>query len=337
MDPEENKEDNSKEFGKVIDALHNKSKLSSLRTYQGDMAEFIKSKNESVISVAVKEKERQQEKEKEVKKFELAIKPKESNKSGFQVNFTMLFLSVLLIAGGGFAGFYIFQYVTKEPSVVTVLKEEIIPYNNYATLNNITSDNFQSELSKLAFTNGISILKISDANSLPILKTKDLFDLLKISVPASLSRILKDQYVIGSLSKDQQNYYFLVITVDDFGGAFSGMLEWENSMPKDLVFLGNENRVLGVAISTSATTTQTIKNNISNTASTTVVQIPFKPEVFSWKDLIIKNKDTRAFVNEKGKSQIAYTFLDKNTVLITGDISIIGDIASTYASRSFTR
>ena len=57
----ENK-DKSNEFGRVIDALHSKQKLPSLRTYQGDMAEFIKSKNESVISIAVKEKEKNRKK-----------------------------------------------------------------------------------------------------------------------------------------------------------------------------------------------------------------------------------------------------------------------------------
>jgi hypothetical protein len=53
--------------------------------------------------------------------------------------------------------------------------------------------------------------------------------------------------------------------------------------------------------------------------------------------MIIKNKDTRGFVNEKGKSKIAYTFLDKNTILITNNISVIGDISSIYASRSVAR
>jgi predicted RNase H-related nuclease YkuK (DUF458 family) len=38
----ENQEDSSNDFGRVIDSLHNKSKLSSLRTYQGDVAEYIK-------------------------------------------------------------------------------------------------------------------------------------------------------------------------------------------------------------------------------------------------------------------------------------------------------
>ena len=63
MDEEKTKEQNefkSDDFGRVIDALHTKSKLSSLHTYQGDVAEYVKDKQESVISIAVKEKERQE-------------------------------------------------------------------------------------------------------------------------------------------------------------------------------------------------------------------------------------------------------------------------------------
>jgi len=68
MDPENKEKTGSnegigqvpKEFGQVIDTLHSKQKIPSLRTYQGDMAEFIKEKNESVFSIAAKEKKRKE-------------------------------------------------------------------------------------------------------------------------------------------------------------------------------------------------------------------------------------------------------------------------------------
>jgi hypothetical protein len=95
----------------------------------------------------------------------------------------------------------------------------------------------------------------------------------------------------------------VIITVNDYGSAFSAMLDWEGNMEKDLSFL--------------------------NTATST--------EVFAWKDIIIKNKDTRGLVNQNDESRITYTFLDKNTILIVGDISVIGEISSAYASRSVAR
>ena len=85
----ENK-DKSNEFGRVIDALHSKQKLPSLRTYQGDMAEFIKSKNESVISIAVKEKEKKQEEEREQNILPV-IKKTAVGEGGFKMNLATLF------------------------------------------------------------------------------------------------------------------------------------------------------------------------------------------------------------------------------------------------------
>lgn len=328
MDPEE-KKDNSNEFGKVIDALHSKQKLPSLRTYQGDMAEFIKSKNESVISIAVKTKERKEEKEKEEEKAKeeekpvsltndditgrdrkIEPRPKHSTKT-FQPNFNMIVLSLVLILGGVAVFFYVFQVLQREPPVSVVVEEKIIPYNNLITLANITGQNLGAELGRLSPSNGINVIKISDPNGLFFQKAKDFLGFLGVSLPATLERTLKDEYAIGVFSQNSQNSLFLIITVDDFGGAFSGMLDWEGNMEKDLSFLNT---------ATSSTS--------SGQAST---------EVFSWKDIIIKNKDTRGLANDKNIAKIAYTFLDKNTILITNNISVIGDISSAYASRSVVR
>lgn len=359
MEEEEKNEDISsgektgqapKDFGNVIDALHSKQKLPSLRTYQGDMAEFIKEKNESVISIAVKEKERKEEGEKS--DFILPQK-RVSSGEGFKMNFVTLSLSILLIAGGVIASLYIFGYVKKEPPAKVVIETEIIPYNNLITLANLTGKNFGTELVKLSPGNGVSILKISDTGGLVLQKTQDFLSFLGISLPSTLGRALKNEYAVGIISQNNQTSYFLVISVNDFGRAFSGMLDWEENMPKDLSFFNTEKNAWTVtsaannATSTPATTTiavaSTTKNIIASTttttstSTTTSVKVPMKPESFSWKDIIVKNKDTRALVNEKNKARIAYTFLDKNTILITNDLSAIGEMSSMYASRSVAR
>lgn len=312
MNPE-NKKDASKDFGRVVDVLHNKNKLASLRSYQGDMAEFIKSKDESVISIAVKEKERKEQKAEEVKQAHRLIPQIETepkSKSSLQINFTMLILSTILIGGGVLASFFIYEFIQKEPRSELTLNEEIIPYNNSVTLANVTQANFVSELAKLNFGNGVSIIKVSDVNGLSVEKAKDFFSFLNIAPPPTLLRTLKDQYVIGALTQAEEYSYFMIIKVNDFGGAFSAMLEWEKNISKDLAFLNPS--ISGEPVS-------------------------IKPEVFVWKDLIIKNKDIRGLVNDKNKSEISYTFLDKNTILITGNLSVIGEMVSTYASRAFTR
>ena len=343
MDPED-KED-SKEFGKVVDTLHSKQKLPSLRTYQGDMAEFIKEKNESVISIAVKEKEKKQKEEKYEDLYSTQ-KPASSG-GGFKMNLTILLLSIFLIGGGILASLYIFKLVKRGPVSEVVVEEKIIPYNNLITLANVTKATLGSELVKLSPAGGISVIKMSDANGLLLQKAKDLFNLLEISLPATLGRTLKDEYIIGAISQNEKPSFFLVIVVNDFGGAFSGMLSWEENMAGDLSFFNTEaeagsviNTVSNIAVVSTTSTASTTANAIaSSTATTTIVsvKIPMKPETFSWKDVIIKNKDTRALVNQRNQAKIAYTFLDKNTILITNSLSAIGDISSAYASRSVAR
>lgn len=388
MDPEDK---DSKKFGQVVDTLHSKQKLSSLRTYQGDMAEFIKEKNESVFSIAVKEKNRKEEEERaeqvekikkddsivldnslksklgkwersEIKgdfkkkieekkvehiviprmdfkaepkideiediggnlefKVEPKIEPKveekpkiafkfepekeifhKPKKTGFKMNAIIIFLSLILVVGGVFAALYAFKIAKKEPVAQVVLKTEIIPYNNSVNIFGVTKENLASKISQIKPKNGITVLKIATTSEMTVEKSKDFFNLLEISLPGALMRTLKDPYTVGLFSQSDKIATFLVISVNDFGNAFSSMLDWETNMEQDLSFFN-------IATSTDA---------------------------FVWKDVIVKNKDTRDLVNQYGKTKIAYTFLDKNTILITTDASVIGEVSSAYASRAVAR
>jgi len=303
MEEEKNK-DNSEKFGKVIDTLHSKQKLSSLRTYQGDMAEFIKEKNQSTISIALKEKERNEDREKkqEIKEKEdknslIPTSKKSSSRESFKINLTSLVLSLLLLTGGAVAFLYIFQFIKKEPVENIVVDTEIIPYNNFIILANLTNKNIGEEFAKLTPSNGVSIIKISDSGGAILPKAQDLLDFLGISLPATLERTLKSEYAIGTISQNNQKYFFLVLSVNDFGRAFSGMLEWEKNMEKDLAFFNFEikeeikKEVISdtIASTTASTTSVMVASTTPTTPAVPPVQLPFV-----WRDLIIKNKDTRA-------------------------------------------
>jgi len=334
----DNKEkDKVNKFGKVIDLLHNKTKLPSLRTYQGDMAEFIKNKDESVVSIVVKEKEKEErEKEKrqteqikqkiEVENPAMFPKSKEKSKySGLQINFTIIILSLFLIISAGTVIFYVIKVLKISPVVEVTLEQDILPYNNLVTLANITKANFGSELSGLRLENGVSVFQISGTDGKLFKKPEDLFDFLEVSLPSILERTLKNEYLVGAISQNEKTFPFIILTVNDFGRAFSAMLEWENNMVEGLAFLNPKKQGADSSI------------DLKQTASTTETTIPLKPEIFAWKDIIIKNKDTRGLVNSKNQAKIAYTFLDKNTILITGDLTAIGEVSSVYASRSIVR
>lgn len=291
------------DFGHVIDALHTKTKLSSLRTYQGDVAEYVKDKQESVISIAVKEKERQEEREKDP-----LLKPEKiKTEHNFLANVKMISIAVLLLFLGGGISFYVFKYLKDAPNTVEVAEtSKIIPFNRSTKVALNASLDIKSELQKISGTDGVEALLLQDE---AMNKISDIDTILKnnnITIPLKLGRTLKNEYELGVFNQKGSRYNFLIITVSDFGQAFSGMLEWEATMKDDLKFIAKDKKEEDTS-------------------------------VYEWKDVIIKNKDSRGFVNTKEESLIGYTFLDKNTIIIVSSIEAISDLSSMYASRSVAR
>lgn len=352
MDPEKKEKNSEKEFGSVVDALHSKQKLSSLRTYQGDMAEFIKEKNESVFSIAEKERRRKEDEEKKQKEEEKKIendlpkfvpeqksetpktsifdtekKPSKKSSSKWQSNIIILVSSLLLIFGGVQGFLYVYNYFNekKDQKPINVDTSEIIPFNNVITITNISKNNLGSELKKTASKSGVSIAKISDVGGLNANKSRDFFNLLNIDLSSELDRTIGDKYAVGVFARNEGASPFVIINVDDFGSAFSAMLGWEKTLEKDLAFFTD---FYSFSISD-----QTEANN----ASSTIKKEFWKESDFVWKDVIVKNKDTRALINSKNQSKIAYAFLDKNTILIIGDVYLVGEMFSVYASRAVAR
>ena len=298
----ENPKQDPKEFGHVIDALHNKSKLSSLRTYQGDMAEFIHEKDESVVSIVVKEKERKEKEE----KLKPLVKPEKGVPGNLSKNIVRVLVALLLIVGSIFAVKYVIGMWGERSTPIVVLKEEILPYTSMASLSNVDQTDLLEELWKNREANGIEIVKIADGVGVVQETARQFFSYLKTPIPASLSRTLGDDYFIGVSTESKKSAPFLVFKVNDFGIAFSQMIEWEKNIHNDLDFL--------VGYHDTATTT-----------------------TLSWRDVIVKNKDTRVLFSNKEEVFLVYTFLDKNTILIGPNLNVIVSVSSVYAARSVAR
>lgn len=275
---------------KPSEILHEDGKLSSLRTYQGDMAEFIKEKNESVTSIALKEKAHREEKQKQ--------EPKAPTKSHVGTVLS-IFVSLILLLGGGTVAYYAAQKFTMPEEARVNLPKKVIPYTTSIEAGNIDKESLRTTLSGSVFSEGVTLLNITDPFSFEQISSK-----LQINLPSDLSRNLKADFAIGVYKKGDTLSPVMVLTTVEYGGAFSGMLDWERNLKDDLSF---------IASPTEAT-------------STTV-----------WRDMIVKNKDTRVLVDQNNKSVIAYTFLDKNTILITRDYHVIPDINDLYIGGSLAR
>lgn len=317
MDPEK-KNEAGKDFGKVVEALRTKQKLPSLRTYQGDMAEFIKEKNESVVSIALKEKKGKEKKQKaEEVKTQTAAEPVR-RKGGLRQNLPVVVLSLLLTALGAGAVYFVFQTLSGQSPDEAVIEDRLISYNNLVTLSPLTRESLQAAMANVSLAEGISLMAMPGANGTE-LTVKEFFGLLQVVPPSTLSRTLQADYAVGTLSENGTAAKFVIITVSDFGRAFSAMLEWEANLESDLSFLSWK------PLNPVATSTE------EAALGTEVVSQEEGP--YAWKDVIVRNKDVRALVNERGESKIAYSFLDKNTILIVDDLSAVGKLLSVYVSH----
>ncbi len=299
----ENKKVEGKEF--LSQELHNKAKLSSLRSYQSDMAEFIKEKNESVLSIAAKEKKRKDEQKNEEEKLIVKEKKPKPKSESFQVNFTVLLSSILLLVGGAYIGFYIYERLSLPPTPKISYENKLLPFIHQTTLANASKETIESELKKIPVESGLTEIIISDVNGKRLDRSGEFVSLVGATPPSSLLRTLRDDYAVGIISKDDKQNLFVILTSDDFGLTFSSMLEWEKTLARDFSFMANK--------------------------------FDNQNALVNWKDVIVKNKDARVFSDAQNNIWLAYAFLDKNTVLITDSANIIGDIASLYANRSFTR
>lgn len=295
----------SDEKSGVVDKLHNTNTLPSLRTYQGDVAEFIKDKNESVTSIAVKEKEKRREEERE----QSVAASKKGD--GFKINFMALVLSLLLIIAGSLTVFFVMRFLQNKEPIVT-LKQEIIPYNSELSIANVTKDSIATELSNIPKSGGVTAIRLSDTNGKSINTTNILFSFLGVIPPGTINRSLKPEFFFGALSQEESTDYFIIMGVDDFGVAFAGMLDWESNLEKDLSFITNKQPEVMIDLDDVDTS------------------------VALWKDVIIRNKDTRALMSAN-RAIVAYTFLDKNTILITNSLDSIGEISSIFAAKSVVR
>ena len=57
----------------------------------------------------------------------------------------------------------------------------------------------------------------------------------------------------------------------------------------------------------------------------------------SFEDITIKNKDARILKNNRNDTVLLYSFLDKNTLLITSSESVFQDLANRLISKAFLR
>ena len=332
------------------------SPLKPLRTYQGDVDQIIGKNKVSMVTVAVAEQKKKYDEpakaepipvapkmtktvpEKEVKTETPATVPaptpvpkptptptetatssfykelarEEASADDMQIKskFSKVIGIILVVFGIVVVGLVYYMISSQNTAQVAEQKSTLISYTQ--EFDTPIAGTNRSALVKtiVAQKNGFSlpansILYINMANASTTASAADAFKLLAPNMPAPISRNLKKDYMVGVYSFDT-NEPFIIFTTDDYGVSYSGMLEWEGKMTSDI------GPVFGMA-----------------QASTTMA--------YTWKDEAIRNKDLRIVQDGAGKTILLYSFLDKNTILITTSEKIFNAILGKYMTSKMVR
>jgi hypothetical protein len=127
-------------------------------------------------------------------------------------------------------------------------------------------------------------------------------------VPEELMRTLAPEFLLGIHMFDGPQA-FLILRTDSYERAFAAMLEWEETMESGLAPLFTRNPRPRIPEEAAGTATAT------STATTTTEVAPTPLTGFA--DKIVENRDARAVVNNVGDLLLLWTFLDRNTIVIT--------------------
>ncbi len=158
-------------------------------------------------------------------------------------------------------------------------------------------------------------LKIGESEN-EDLTTSELLSRIGAHAPKSLSRSFGDKYMLGFYKKNRPEV-FLILKPTFFENAFADMLMWEEYMARDLspLFVSPSSKI------------PIIKNK------------DIAPQILqsTFQDKIIENKDARVLYDNLGEIILLYSFVNKQTLIITTSkealIEIFGRMSAKRVSR----
>ncbi len=294
-----------------------KDLMRPLRTYKDDIVEAVRNKKSSLISITAAEQNER------AKRAPFAPTPKPPKKTVHKI--TLILLSFGLIIAGILL--VVFFYTTSNTETVSkdnvVSKllftetdgsfeiESLVGKNLLTALNdNILRTNIQFNTFK-----NLQIIEKTPVGKHPV-SASDFLTSLNTKAPGSLIRSLEPNFMVG-IHSIKDNEPFFILKTRSFDTAFAGMLNWEQHMSVDL------NPLFGTPVTNSLVSIREKTQQASLNAQ--------------FVDVIIKSRDTRVLFNERGEIAILYTFLNKDTLIITTNKNTFEEIFTRISSIQISR
>lgn len=298
-----------------------------IRTYESDIAEAIASRKTSVLNIAIEEKK------KEDNSTSATISNKPSPSTSNWKKFTMLLLSIILIAGGIGGGYYLYlqsPLALPKANIGTIINTKlpsIIKPDNQKSieLGVVRTDDFPKKIQDILFNDKTDIgkineyiLNISTGSTTTRIDGPQFFQLLDTSAPESLNRSLTKKWMIGTSDEDFGKAPFIILSTDFFQNTFAGMLKWESDMPDEMAIAFNYN------------------DRARQDNGTTTINSFFTIRG-RFQDRVVSNRDVREFISESGELLILYSFIDKDTLVITTNEETLKKLIQKIEKQSYLR
>lgn len=278
-----------------------------LQTYERDIAEAIRSNNESVASINLAKQKRLQESETVAEKTE-----KIGRKS------LTLLISLVLIVSGVSVAVLIYYFVSNRPPPIALVAPSLIAVNEKRVLDiaDLSADNALNKIME-AMKNpgkepGLVQIELTEGptENKQTVSAQRFFELFAIGAPPTLGRAFGGQWVFGFQNVDNASAPFIFASINSFDNAFDGMLRWEKVAAENLgpILIKPETKIA------------------DNTTGGS-----------GFEDLIIRSKDTRVLKDNLGNIIILYSFLDTKNLVITTNEKTFQELLNRFFSSRTVR
>ncbi len=276
--------------------------IKRLRTYKYDISEALKQQKQSFTGMVIAEKKRQEKSGEE---------STEQTRKIFTPKTISIGLGILLVALAiGISASMLLRAKTSEQATLPpLILQSPISLENHKTIpvERFNENEIRGKIETLKQEENIpidSILGITftktietlDGEQTALLGISELFSILGHGTPQQLIRTFDEPFLFG-FHAFRKTEPFLILTNRFYDGAFLGMLKWEPFILSDLspMFLLE-------------------RTDFSRT------------QLFE--DVVIRNNDVRILKNVDNKAMLLYSFVDRNTIVITTNIDAFEEIVT---------
>lgn len=241
-------------------------KISSLRTFHGDIADYVKKKEMSLVEIAAEEEKR---------KGEIVIREESS------ISFKKIIIAIIVvvvITGAGAGLYFYYKGQRPEPLPQPSFRPLIISEGQKEVG---VSQNFLNDLKDALKTE----IKINSLLYIPVAtEPEKFFKLIGSSPPLDLFYSVDKNFMLSKFCFSQ-DWPILLFKVKSYEYAFGSMVRWEKGIYNDLKELFSLKEITPV-------------NNV-------------------FLDKEIQNHDVRVLADEAGNMVLAYSFFNREYLIIT--------------------